>query len=115
MQEPKSNYVKAKIKGMKFTAKNRKYVHILLDLERWALNGPSGWADAMRSHGVILEYEKDYLEILKELRPDKYKEYLKGKKELDEEDRKLDEWSKKEDMKELHSDKNLWKKFGGRS
>src|SRR3990172_3349405 len=101
MNEPKSNYVKNRIKGLEFTKKNREYVRILLNLERWALEGPGGWSDAMHKHSVVSDHEKDYLAILKELDPKQYVDHLKEKKEMEDEDRKAEEWKKKEEKAEL--------------
>ena len=95
---------------MKFTARNRERAGVLLNLERWALKGPSNWSDAMHMHGEIFTHEKDYLHILKELNPKKYKEYLKKKRKSEEDHRKTIEWLNNEKMRDLEYYKYLWKK-----
>lgn len=96
--------------GMKFTAKNRKRASTLLILERWALEGPTGWSDAIHMHGEIFTHEKNYLRILKELNPKKYKEYLKKKRKSEEDDRKAIEWLNNEERRDLEYYKKLWRK-----
>ena len=73
----KSNYAKNKLKGLPWG--KRKYIDDLITLERWIVGEIGNWATAMRVHGLKSKYEIDYLEILKELRPERFEEIIKKK------------------------------------
>ena len=73
----KSNYMKNKIKGLPW--EKRKYIDDLITLERWIVGEVGNWATAMKVHGLKSKYEIDYLEILKELKPERFEKVIKKK------------------------------------
>ncbi len=111
MLEPKSNYVKRKIKGLRFTGKNRAYVRKLMGLEILASSETILSATLMGGLEMDVHYKKDFIEILKEMSPKKYLEVMKDEEE--EQERLI--ILKREELKNaLEEDRLMWKKFGGR-
>ena len=77
----KSKYLKNKVKGLSWEKSN--YIDDLMTLEKWILGEISGWATAMMVHGLKGKYEIDYLEILRELKPERFEELIKKNKMLE--------------------------------
>ncbi|PIN86697.1 hypothetical protein COV19_03410 [Candidatus Woesearchaeota archaeon CG10_big_fil_rev_8_21_14_0_10_44_13] len=110
-----SDFIKNKIKGKSWNDKRYvEYIEDLIKLENWIRRPPRGMAANLHFHGLRLQYEKEYLAMLKEIDSKKYetekqrlfedkKEHLKISKELSNEERK-DEKRKKE----------LWLELGGK-
>ncbi len=109
---PKSNFVKDKIKKTKW--KDRDYIEKLLDLEEHALGKrPRGFADAMYIHGIRGDYENEYLIILKELNPIEYGKYLKAKQKEEREEKEAEIEYKKQEKIERKTERKSWQKAGG--
>ncbi|MBU0591685.1 MAG: hypothetical protein ABIJ10_01915 [Candidatus Micrarchaeota archaeon] len=110
---PKSNFVKNKIKKTKW--ENRDYIEILLILEDCILGKrPQGFADAHKIHNIKSEYEKEYLAIFEELDPKGYAKHLKANKKEDRKQKEADRKFKQEEMTDLEKAKESWKKAGGK-
>ncbi|MFA5049857.1 MAG: hypothetical protein WC501_02515 [Candidatus Micrarchaeia archaeon] len=78
--QPRSEFLKEKLK--KANKKNAEYLMDLLTLEKLIVNEEkiTGFAHSMRLHSLKSEYEKEYLQMLKELDPKGYAVYLEDKK-----------------------------------
>jgi len=104
----KSRYVKEKIKKTKW--ENRDYIDVLLLLEGWIINGARGFAGNLYFHQLKSKYEKEYIAILKELNPERLKEFLAELK-LKEKECGI---AKARRKKELAKEKKDWIKAGGK-
>ena len=110
---PKSNFVKDKIKKTKW--KDRDRIKKRLDLEEHALGKrPCGFADAMYIHNIRESHENDYLAILKELDPIKYTRYLKAKKKEETEQKVAEIKYKKQEKTERMAERKSWQHAGGK-
>jgi len=105
----KSNYIKEKIKNAKFEDKD--YIEDLMFLEKGITRPLAGMAGNLKFFGLKSRYSEEYLELLKELAPDKVDKYQKDQKKEEDRTRKLKEEFKREQEKE----KSDWIKAGGKS
>lgn len=68
--EVKSTLIKSKIQGANWSEKEE--IDQLIKLEKYILNPPHGWAANLHLHHLKSTFSSEYLELLKELSPDKY-------------------------------------------
>lgn len=108
--EVKSNFIKEKIKQSKF--KNRDYIDDLIFLEDYITGKIKGlgFGGAMKLHAVKSHYEKEYIELLKELAPEKLDKFLKEKEKSEKEGKEAEEYLKEEEKQERED----WIKAGGK-
>ncbi|MCC7552499.1 hypothetical protein KO317_02430 [Candidatus Micrarchaeota archaeon] len=74
-----SKYLKNLFREIPFDGDMRHDMQQLRKLENWIINGPGGYMSAIYFHCLKTQYESDYLAILKELEPEKYKEEIDEK------------------------------------
>lgn len=115
MVEPKTEYVKKKLKLTKW--KKRDYIEDLMKIEKFILEyneKPQGMSHAMMMHNwldpICGEFRREYAGILKEVNPKKYQKYM-ARKKREENDCKKGEKKYKEELKK---EKAEWKKAGGK-
>lgn len=89
MYTARTSYVKDKISGRKFTARNREYIGDLVWLERFVIDGiPQQFSANLCFFSLKSRYQEDYAAIIREIDPTRYTEYLreqaqKAKQEAD--------------------------------
>jgi hypothetical protein len=78
----KSEFVKNLIRGASWKDRaHRKYVDDLIEIERYVLKGPSGFADALHEGMLKAKYNQEYMTIFKELKPEQYEQFIKADKQ----------------------------------
>ena len=115
MYKVKSKFIKNKIKGHSFKNKNlRQYIDDLIFLEKSITKGINGMAGNWMLFYMKEKYEKDYYQLLKELKPKEYRKYAeKRRKEQIKLKEREKRWKEKE-KKELNKKKKLWLSLGGK-
>ena len=108
----KSNYVKGKIKGLKFTRKNRDYIEALVRIDNLNQGHVFGLATGYMVNGLKEKYPKEWDMIGKELDPNHITLKEERGKEA-EESRRLDKQLKKMGREELEGEKHFWVAHGG--
>lgn len=112
--EIKSNYIKKKIKGMRWNEKNRKYINDLMCLERLALGRIGGMADSYYLHNLKDKHKKEYEAILEDLKPGELERIRKRElKEKEKEEREHQRFLEQERKEEINA-KKRWLKMGGK-
>ncbi|MFH1836277.1 MAG: hypothetical protein ABH851_08825 [Methanobacteriota archaeon] len=110
----KTDYVRGKIKGMLLTPKIEEYVEDLIALEKAVLSGSTDWNIARRCEGVKKDFLVEYLEILKELNPEKYGDEIFR---LSEDKKVKVDFSHKhveEEKRRIGELRRLWEEMGGK-
>jgi hypothetical protein len=74
----KSNYIKKKLTQSSW--KNHKYIDDLVMLENFIMKGVKNFASGMAFSSLHVKYRRDYLAILKELKPDQHTHALLAEK-----------------------------------
>jgi len=114
MYKIKSNYVKSKIKGMKFNAKNREYIEALMFIERYITHRGFGWNTGYIWAGLKEAYPVEIEAIWTEIDPKGYKRYLKEIEEDEKREKKEDAEFVRKENAEAAQEKRVWKKYGGK-
>ena len=110
MYTARTSYVKDKISGRKFTARNREYIGGLVRLERFVIGGiPHQFAANMCFSSLKSRYQKDYAAILREIDPTRYTKFLR--EQAQKAKQKVDSETKLQD--ELAREKTEWVNAGG--
>ena len=109
--EIKSQYVKSRIKGRKFS--QRKYIDDLARLERLITKGPAGWADGVAYHYLRNEYPTEWKAIYKELNSKEFKQIKQREARKREKERKEQEKWEEEEKKEMERKRGEWAGVGG--
>ena len=111
---PKSKYIREKIKGKSFRdEKYRKYIEDLVFIESTILKGIKGFPHGIQYHKLKNKYRKDYLEILKELKPALYKKTIINERIEKEKEKKRKIMEEIEKKNELEKANKWWIKLGG--
>lgn len=105
----KSQYIKSRIKGLSW--ERHAYINHLIALERFIINCPKTFTGGIYFSGLKSKYHKDFIGILKELKPKAYLDYLENEKRLKLEQLKQTRQGRKEEKKL----KSEWRKMGGRA
>ncbi len=109
----KTKYLKNKIRSLMLTARNKKYVKELLELERSILRTDNGGMFySWMIHGLRSDHHKDYMRLLKALDP---KEYVHEKRERRLDDMRLKRLEKETHLEELRAEmefREFWKSAG---
>jgi len=112
-----SEYIKNKIKGQSFrSTKLKRYIDDLIFLEKSITKGiPCQWSVSYKLHVLKSEYQTEYEELLKELKPKEYKKYIK-KKELErlQNEKEHKRWNE-EKKRRLKREKQWWLSIGGKA
>lgn len=104
----KSQYIKSRIKGLSW--EKHFYINRLVALERFIVRYPKTFGGNIYFSGLKSKYHKDFVVILKELKPKAYLDYLENEKEL-----KLEQLKRtRQDKKEEKKLKSEWRKMGGK-
>lgn len=109
----RSEYLRKKIRGLKWTQQNREYIHDLLRIEQSVLGHNFGWMTGYLVLSLKEKYPKEFEAIYKELSP---KDYAKEKMEEQrgrQKELKLEKKQKLKDKNEEEREKKLWVKMGG--
>ena len=114
MEKIRTQFVKNKLKGLKFTAKNSAYIDSLIYLERGVLGEIRGVNGNVVLHSFQTKYPKEYNAIEMELDPGAYKRRIEKEKKEKREDKEWDMKAKKEEREYLKDEKKWWVKNGGK-
>ena len=79
LQTITSTYIIQKIKDTEW--KDRQYVNVLLQLERFIKHGANGIAGNQVYFNIRNSYRTEYLALLKEASPERYDEEIRSEKE----------------------------------
>ncbi len=111
----KSNFVKDLIRASSFSDdEQRAYIDELLTLERFILDGVSGYASGMHFLQLKDRYGLEWLRIYEELKPDELKE-MRRKEEQEKEERKHEEAVRKEEERRWEEcSRQEWISLGGK-
>lgn len=104
----KSTYIKNKIKGL--TWRKHTYIDHLIRLESFILQKPNSFTGNIYFAALQSKYRKEFEEILKELIPAEYRQYLKGQQKMKDEQIKTAKTNKKIEDKL----KQEWQQAGGK-
>lgn len=91
----------------------RKYIDDLIEIERYVLEGPKGFGDAMRAHMIKEQYRGEYNTIFKELKPREYEQYLRDQERRREELELESERLRKQKEAESKRLRKEWLEIGG--
>ena len=106
----RTSYVKDKMSGRKFTARNREYIGGLVRLERFVIDGiPQQFSANLCFFSLKSRYQEDYVAIVREIDPIRYTEHLR--EQAQEAKQKADFEAKLQ--KELAREKMEWVNAGG--
>lgn len=104
----KSQYIKSRIKELSW--EKHFYINHLIALERFVINCPKTFTGNIYFSGLKSKYRKDFIGILKELKPKAYLDYQGNEKKL-----KLEQLKRtRQDKKEEKKLKSEWRKMGGK-
>ncbi len=107
---PKTRYVKKKIKGLKYAPDNVRYIRAMLSIEKCMAGEIKGiFADTAREHLEVL-YPEEFVAIMKELRPDLHEKEAKRHNEM----LKKLKLSSEKWKKEKADERKRWKALGGK-
>lgn len=109
----KSKYVKNKIKNLKMTGKNERYIYDLMSIELLILGEYVSTGTGYIAMGMKEKYPKEWDIIGKELNPKHITLKQEREKEA-KEDKKIAEENKKEEQKKKRESEKTWKLAGGK-
>ena len=112
---PKSEFIKKKIKGKSFSDKDYlEYTRDLCDLERFIITRTGSVNSIIRFNSFRKKYEKEFLAIFKELDHDGYASIVAEETHSEQEcDKRLLELYA-DDKKVLRCEKRRWLSLGGK-
>jgi len=105
MKGPRTNYVKDKIKELKYNEENKKYVQFLISIEDYVMKKRK--STIQESHIKDNCYE-EYKEILKELSFDEYKKLKKYDEENKDFHRMVKEEKRRKEKEHEKEFKKMW-------
>ena len=113
-KQVKSQFIKDKIKGLKWNEENKEYIENLMLLEKGITENIRQWAFGMHFHQLKSKYNKEYEAIYKELKPKEFekikKREVKERKKEEEKDKKSEE----EERREEERTRKEWLEMGGK-
>jgi len=113
-REVKSEFIKSLIKGTSWNNKGRrKYINELIALERCILDGPRGFASAMRYHSLKRKYRKEWEAIYRELKPEEFERLMQREREEERKRRQEEERRRRKEQEKMERLKREWLEMGG--
>jgi hypothetical protein len=110
----KSELVRNLIRGASWKDRvHREYVDDLIEIERYVLTGPTGFADALRAGMLKAKYSRESMIIFKELKPEEYERFIKEDKRRRRKIREKTERLARERKIEEERLRREWLKMGG--
>lgn len=107
----KSNYIKTRIKGRRFS--QREYIDDLTKLEHFILDGVRGFASGMYYSDLKYKYEKEWKAIHEELKPGEFETLRKWEEKERIKDEKRDRKREEAQKRELERSRDDWLGLGG--
>ena len=113
----KSNFVREKFINADWD-KDRNFIDELIFLERTITNGINSLRENVELTFLLINYQKEYNKIFKELDPQKFRKYIQQKNREDERERREKERQKREEEAEERMERDNWirakKMFGSK-
>ena len=103
----KSNFVKKKFMNADWE-KDKGSIDELIFLERTIIVGIKSLRENVELTFLLINYQKEYNEIFKELDPKGFKKYIYQKNKEDKEEREEKEWQKREEEAEERMERDNW-------
>jgi len=115
MQDPRSEFVRDTIRTLPFTEANRRFVHELLTIERFVINGPGSWGSAILDGALRDRHPVAYDAILRELNPKRHAREIRERAKLARELRAEDRQRAVSERTQRKRDREMWRRLGGPS
>ena len=103
----KSNFVREKFMNADWD-KNKSYIDEIIFLERTIVSGTNTLREDLELTFLLINYQKEYNEILKELYPKRFKIYIRKKNKEDKEKRREEERQRREEEAEEKMERDNW-------
>lgn len=110
----KSELVRNLIRGASWKDRvRREHVDDLIEIERYVLTGPTGFADALRAGMLKAKYTRESMIIFEELKPEEYKRFIEEDEQRRRKIREETERLARERQIEEERLKKEWLEMGG--